>query len=488
MQGRHFPKNSLDSMNTPALFIALLLALSVPLAAHGESPSSKGFISDSVRKKVGLRSNSSAQDYMFIPWKCSTGWGAYGSIDCVDIPAEFDSVGQFHNGLAVIAFKEKYGLLDKTGTIILPLEYDAVQTVNEGRSAIAKAGMWGYFLKKRKTTALKYDSAGIFHNKMARVLRGGLWGFVNADGREVVPCRYEAVGEFSASGLCAVKHLGKWGFIAKNGTTRIPIQFSFASEFSEGLAAVATGDSVGYINTKGIWVIPPEYDAGMPFSGGAAFVKYNGKWGAIDRKRGVPVSFLYDEVRQFGGGSGFARRDTAWFAVTTSGMATFLPNIENAQPFRGGFAIIKFRGKWGVLDTTLHLALQPVYDTIYGVEYRRAFVRRGKEKFYVSITGNPVGNDCMCIHEPQFDMNELLRRVRYPEIARRNNLEGKVEVRAFIDKFGKVKRIVIERSDNQILNNAAIDAVKGQQFIPAMERMRIPIEYQIVIPIVFKLQ
>lgn len=475
-------------MKTVTFFVVLLLSFSGIAVAQSKSLDVKGFIPDSIRKKAGLRTNSSAPDYMFIPWKCSNGWGVFGSIDCIDIPAEFDSVGQFHNGLAVIAFKGKYGLLDKTGAIILPLEYDAVQTVAQGHAAIAKAGAWGYFLKKGKITVLKYDTAGTFHHGMGRVRRSGLWGFVNATGKEVVPCRYEAVGEFSASGLCAVKSGGKWGFITKNGKNSLPAQFSFASEFSEGLAAVVAGDSVGYINARGTWVIPPEYSAGLPFSGGAAFVKYNGKWGAIDHKRGVPLWFIYDEVRQFGGGIGFARRDTAWFAVTTSGISTFLPNIENALPFRDGFAVVKFRGKWGVVDTTLRLALQPVYDTIYGVEYRRAFVRRGKEKLYVSITGNPVGNDCMCIREPQFDMTELLRRVRYPEIARRNNIEGKVEVRAFIGKDGKVKRVVIDRSDNQILERAAIDAVTQQPFTPAIERMRIPVEYQIVIPIVFKLQ
>lgn len=41
-----------------------------------------------------------------------------------------------------------------------------------------------------------------------------LWGFINKTGKEVIPCKYKQVGNFS-DGLAAAKIGGKWGSISK---------------------------------------------------------------------------------------------------------------------------------------------------------------------------------------------------------------------------------------------------------------------------------
>ena len=44
---------------------------------------------------------------------------------------------------------------------------------------------------------------------------------------------------------------------------------------------------------------------------------------------------------------------------------------------------------------------------------------------------------------------------------------GKVEFSALISKNGKVEKVVIEKTDNEIFNQAVIDAVKKIRFSPA---------------------
>jgi protein TonB len=87
---------------------------------------------------------------------------------------------------------------------------------------------------------------------------------------------------------------------------------------------------------------------------------------------------------------------------------------------------------------------------------------------------------------PKWDQGELQRRIKYPEIARRNNIEGTVVVRALVDKHGSVVQTHIDKSDNQVLSDAAIDAVKATPFTPAIQNgTSVPVWVQI--PVTFRL-
>ncbi len=80
----------------------------------------------------------------------------------------------------------------------------------------------------------------------------GKWGYVDAQGNTVIPCKYDDAWSFS-EGLAAVKLNGKWGFIDKQGHTVIPCKYDRAWHFSEGLATVFLNGKNGYINTRGDW-------------------------------------------------------------------------------------------------------------------------------------------------------------------------------------------------------------------------------------------
>ena len=57
--------------------------------------------------------------------------------------------------------------------------------------------------------------------------------------------------------------------------------------------------------------------------------------------------------------------------------------------------------------------------------------------------------------EPGVDLAELQRKIVYPEVARRANIEGKVVVRVLVGKNGKPIKVVVQQSDSQMLDAAA---------------------------------
>ncbi|MGR8931044.1 MAG: energy transducer TonB [Gammaproteobacteria bacterium] len=75
----------------------------------------------------------------------------------------------------------------------------------------------------------------------------------------------------------------------------------------------------------------------------------------------------------------------------------------------------------------------------------------------------------------------------YPSIARSHGWQGKVILRVQISEKGKVESVTIEKSSSyEILDDSAIEAVKGWLFLPAMRGDK-PISTSVLVPIIFSL-
>ena len=89
--------------------------------------------------------------------------------------------------------------------------------------------------------------------------------------------------------------------------------------------------------------------------------------------------------------------------------------------------------------------------------------------------------------EPYIDIKELQRKVVYPDLAKRAGIEGKVNIRVLVGKNGVPKKHIVESTDSDLLNDAAIKAVMNSVFTPAIQNNQ-PIDCWVSIPIVFRLR
>ncbi len=82
----------------------------------------------------------------------------------------------------------------------------------------------------------------------------------------------------------------------------------------------------------------------------------------------------------------------------------------------------------------------------------------------------------------------VVKRVepKYPDLALRAGLEGNVFVKVWVDKEGKVRKVVLLKSDAPIFEEAAIDAAKQWVFTPAVMQKG-PVSVWVSIPFRFRL-
>ncbi len=147
----------------------------------------------------------------------------------------------FVNGFATLEIRdaktktEKYGLLDSTGKVALPVRYDDINLYSEeGLIMAALAGKYGFYDKKLKPVIpLKLEGAKIFRGGLAAIKTGGKWGFIDAKGTQVIAPQYEDAGFFE-EGLVGVKQNGKWGIIDKENKQLLPFLYDDIVWIKEG--------------------------------------------------------------------------------------------------------------------------------------------------------------------------------------------------------------------------------------------------------------
>lgn len=101
---------------------------------------------------------------------------------------KFDSVGVFHDGLAVVKAAERYGYIDRSGVIVIPIQWMTAYDFSEGLAALRVDKKHFQFIDTAGTVVIKskkYDSVGRFRNGVCRVVKGGKVKWIDTKGKEL---------------------------------------------------------------------------------------------------------------------------------------------------------------------------------------------------------------------------------------------------------------------------------------------------------------
>lgn len=222
---------------------------------------------------------------------------------------------------------DKQGYIDRTGRLVIPLQFDQADPFSDGLALVISGDKFGYIGPSGQyRIPPQFGMAGNFSQGLAFAAPSmyGPVGFINTSGKMVIPAEYEQAQDFS-EGLAGVELGGRWGFIDSSGKVAIPFTFDDVHSFSEGLALAKIGNKWGYINKSGKWVAQPQYveywngpPPALPFSEGLAAVVVAGEWGYIDQ----------------------------------TGKQVIAPQFVSAGSFSEDLAPVIVRGKMGFIDTS----------------------------------------------------------------------------------------------------------------------------------------
>ncbi|MFA6212781.1 MAG: WG repeat-containing protein [Candidatus Obscuribacterales bacterium] len=250
-------------------------------------------------------------------------WGFINTKGEIVIEPIYEKAKPFSNGLALVKLRNKLGYIDKNGNLAIPATFDSGRPFSEG---LAEVGILDrgkhelrlcyintsgkvcldtskieasaepdakepdvYNLDDGKTLFGFKNATGMsssdkrprdFHCGLAGIKLGKNYGYINKDGKVVIPPVYTAAYDFSEN-LATVQPNNNFekAVIDTSGTTVVGPQYKEISQFHDGIAAVnqwqhsSSNALWGYINKKGEQILPLQYFEATTFSSGLARVR-----------------------------------------------------------------------------------------------------------------------------------------------------------------------------------------------------------------------
>ncbi len=201
------------------------------------------------------------------------------------------AMGQFHEALPAVSSEAAKERAEKLKIVRIPISRD---------------GAHGYVNQNGKEVIpCQYRRAELFSEGLAAVKTGDeRWQYIDKSGKEIFEVRGDMVGDFH-DGMAWVREFGKYYFIDKSGK-RISREFMHVDDFREGLALVHDGQDEFFIDKAGNQVTSG-FQHALPFSEGLAVVQTNNdEFGYINKEGKMVFAFAgVKHCRSFNEGLAF---------------------------------------------------------------------------------------------------------------------------------------------------------------------------------------
>ena len=330
---------------------------------------------------------------------------------------EADSVYDQYNHLIRVKKNGKYGFLECYNyKELTPMHFDEASPVCDNKARVKLDGNYYYLNDKGKIIV---PSHNMFNKKAGVIDHAGKYGFIDPNGKELLPAVYNNINGDSEDFFVVLKDC-KYGVVSPNGILITPIKYDYIygnGELTElsfnnryygsKLCEVIIGHSSGVINAMGTEIIPPIYDEitswiengviavrlgnkwgyidtnGHSFAGSIHYeniggfltnkllsAKYNGKWGAVNQNGDVMIPFLYDYDFHFPNDNfgGYYPAAVAingkWGYIDTLGQEVISFKYEEARAFIDGVAVVKRSNRILFITTNDSLVKELKYDDI----------------------------------------------------------------------------------------------------------------------------
>lgn len=287
---------------------------------------------------------------------------------------------------------------DSISVVVEPtLKYDNVSSFSEGFAVVEKDKKYGYVDQNGKEVVPPiYYSAGSFSDGVAVAYSKDdcTWHIIDKTGNVKAQLKgYDNVGYSFSNGFIQVEKDDKYGLADATGKEVIPPTYDRIYGFNEGLARVEKDDKYGFVDSTGKEVVPLKYINAWDFCEGFAWVEEDNKCCYIDKTgrefsplTNYSVSYFNDGVAVL-----YFKPANIWYVSNKVGyINTPLKNYDNVHGFNDGFVQVLKDGKWGFVDQTGKEIVPLIYDSTENFNDGFARVKKDGKYGFVDQTGKEV--------------------------------------------------------------------------------------------------
>jgi hypothetical protein len=290
------------------------------------------------------------------------GYGYVDQAGHVVIPVELDYATDFERAYAVVEWKGKKGIINTLGKTVVPIEYDWIEPFDGNGICRAKKDNKYGLLDKNGSEVLPfiYDRIGTFYDSLAIIVQGDKYGYINRSGEEHIALKYDFVPEVLL-----------WG------------------NYVDGFAKYRLKDKLGVMDAEGESVFPAIFqDIGSYKEGEYIAVKKRGKWGYSNQNLKLVIPYDYDDAFTFNGAFAVCRLDSAWILIDREGKKALAEQFQSINLIGDSLFLVQQNGKYGLLGPRLEVLLPIEYEEIKAAPFKNLLsLRREASLSYYDLKG-----------------------------------------------------------------------------------------------------
>lgn len=291
-------------------------------------------------------SNKQTQYYpAVIPFRDGEKWGYCTRDKDLIIKPKYDQAAPFVGKIARVMLGEKHGLIDKTGTEIIPVVCDYIGNYDDN-------------------TLLNVDNS-------CTIQKDGKYGLVSTQGVILAEMIYDSEAEAADA---ALEQGWKGAVLAdefEDIDAAILEQIHALKKVEKGIHRFRKGAQWGLITEKGSYLLEATYDEIDALENEHFPFKQDGKWGLLDLQGKLVLPAIYDTARGFSNGQAACEIEGLWGAVNFSGQWIFEPQFTELGEFKEGLSAAQKDGLYGFVDeygeTSIDFQYPYVLDFSHGV-------------------------------------------------------------------------------------------------------------------------
>lgn len=262
------------------------------------------------------------------------------------------------------------GLIDWTGKIIAPVEYQDI-----------------LFGTENKFIALKKDDK---------------WGIINDKGIIMAPFIYDSIVQFDDDNMAVVKKDGKFGLINK-GKMTVPVKYESIDGIDKNVFVVSESGTYKCIDDKGKTIaIIGHNDTLSNFKyHGHSIISIGGHYSAINEKAEIINALPYDYIQNYNfpivknrynkqNKNGFlVNKNNKYGVINRAGKEIIATEYDFIDPDYRGFFLVCNNNKYGIINIKGKI-ISPVENTYIHVTDMPGFIR--EQAFYTDRNQFPFRN------------------------------------------------------------------------------------------------
>lgn len=307
--------------------------------------------------------------------KKNSKWGFADTNGRLIIPCQYSEVKTFNKGYVMVCLDQKWGVIDKTGKFIIAPRFtramqmdisDGFLKVNAG-DRIITFDFNGHEIDLKKEYP-GYDQYQRLSETYIAVARGSSWGIIDNTGKELIPPQFPAAAPgISIKPPVLINNSGIFGFI-QNTTVQVDKNGEFNAD---DIYRTDEAFSGGIVNKEGQVLLPFEFTVKMG--------RFNDRWFNLNFRNGrAPLQSLKDGKIYYVDQNGKILLVIERSRIVDQSSNGPLYDFHN---FSEGMCRIESKGKWGFIDETGKIIVDPKYDFVFDYVNGYSKVRAKNQKF-----------------------------------------------------------------------------------------------------------